>query len=262
MVLLKDTSGNFHEIAKDSFMSAVRGALGSLIKSYDKGTNINGVAVTGSTGTVNDLGFSSPSDLATVLGVKKRYEFVDMGLPSGTLWASKNLGAETPEDYGYYFSWGNFIGHKPNGSTFDYNWGSGNDGPYASTPGEQLTGDIPAANDAALRYFGGSCKMPTVTQYQELFNSSYTTNEWVENYRGTGVNGRLVTSKINGNTLFFPAAGNGYGTSLSDAGAYGGYWSRSLHSSANGYHLYFNSSGVNPASYNSRFFGFSVRAVQ
>ena len=69
VILLKDTSGNFHEIAKDSFMSAVRGALGSLIKSYDKGTNINGVAVTGSTGTVNDLGFSSPSDLATVLGV-------------------------------------------------------------------------------------------------------------------------------------------------------------------------------------------------
>lgn len=68
VVLLKDTSGNFHEIAKDSFMSAVRGALGSLIKSYDKGTNINGVAVTGSTGTVNDLGFSSPSDLASVLG--------------------------------------------------------------------------------------------------------------------------------------------------------------------------------------------------
>lgn len=72
VVLLKDTSGNFHEIAKDSFMSAVRGALGSLIKSYDKGTNINGVAVTGSTGTVNDLGFSSPSDLASVLGVPQR----------------------------------------------------------------------------------------------------------------------------------------------------------------------------------------------
>lgn len=68
VVLLKDTSGNYHEITKDSFMGAVRSALGSLIKNYDKGTNVNGIAVTGSTGTVNDLGFSSPSDLATVLG--------------------------------------------------------------------------------------------------------------------------------------------------------------------------------------------------
>ncbi len=69
VVLLKDTSGKYHEITKDSFMSAVRGALGSLIKGYDKGTAINGIAVTGSAGTVNDLGFSSPSDLASVLGV-------------------------------------------------------------------------------------------------------------------------------------------------------------------------------------------------
>ena len=68
VVLLKDTSGNYHEITKDSFMGAVRSALGSLIKNYDKGTNVNGIAVTGSTGTVNDLGFSSPSDLAAVLG--------------------------------------------------------------------------------------------------------------------------------------------------------------------------------------------------
>lgn len=74
VVLLKDTNGKYHEITKDSFMSAVRGALGSLIKGYDKGTAINGIAVTGSAGTVNDLGFSSPSDLASVLGGMQRHK--------------------------------------------------------------------------------------------------------------------------------------------------------------------------------------------
>ena len=113
--------------------------------------------------------------------------------------------------------------------------------------------------DAVQRYMGGSCKMPTTTQFAELFNSSYTTNEWTTK---NGVNGRLVTSKINGNSIFFPAAGHGYGTSLYSSGSYGYYWSRSLYSSANVFLLYFNSSSVDPQSYNSRFYGFSVRAVQ
>ena len=202
------------------------------------------------------------AEFAKAIKASVKGEFIDMGLPSGTLWASKNLGAETPEDYGYYFSWGNFIGRKPSGTTFSYNFGSAYDGPYASTPGAALTGDIPADNDAALRYLGGSARMPTVTQFQELFNSSYTTNEWVADYRGTGVAGRLVTSKINGNKIFFPAAGYGNGTSLYNAGTRGYYWSRSLVSGGtSGYGLSFDSSAVYPANRYNRFGGFSVRAV-
>ena len=222
-------------------------------------TTGSNVMLCGNDGTPD--GHMAMANLAGVLGVTKRMEFVDLGLPSGTLWATRNLGAETPEDYGYYFSWGNVIGQKPSGTTFDYNWGTDNNGNYASTTGAALTGDIPTNMDydAVQRYMGGSCKMPTTTQFAELFNSSYTTNEWTTK---NGVNGRLVTSKINGNSIFFPAAGFGHGTSLFNAGSRGYYWSRSLYSSASGYLLYFDSSGVSPQDSNSRFFGFSVRAVQ
>ena len=222
-------------------------------------TTGSNVMLCGNDGTPD--GHMTMANLAGVLGVTKRMEFVDLGLPSGTLWATRNLGAETPEDYGYYFSWGNVIGRKPSGTTFDYNWGNDNNENYASTPGAALTGDIPTNMDydAVQRYMGGSCKMPTTTQFAELFNSSYTTNEWTTK---NGVNGRLVTSKINGNSVFFPAAGDGSGTSLDDEGSYGCCWSRSLYSSAIGYNLTFNSSYVKPQSGNNRFLGFSVRAVQ
>ena len=222
-------------------------------------TTGSNVMLCGNDGTPD--GHMTMAKLGETLGVPKRLEFVDLGLPSGTLWATRNLGAETPEDYGYYFSWGNVVGRKPNGTTFDYNWGTDNNGNYASTTGAALTGDIPTNMDydAVQRYMGGSCKMPTTTQFAELFNSSYTTNELTTK---NGVNGRLVTSKINGNSIFFPAAGYGKGTSLLDAGSVGCYWSRSLSSSALGYNLYFSSSGVGPQDYSGRFIGLSVRAVQ
>ena len=222
-------------------------------------TTGSNVMLCGNDGTPD--GHMTMAKLGETLGVSKRIEFVDLGLPSGTLWATRNLGAETPEDYGYYFSWGNVVGRKPNGTTFDYNWGTDNNGNYASTTGAALTGDIPTNMDydAVQRYMGGSCKMPTTTQFAELYNSSYTTNEWTTK---NGVNGRLVTSKINGNSIFFPAAGYGYGTSLYHAGSDGCCWSRSLYSSAYGYYLYFNSSHVYPRSNDIRFYGFSVRAVQ
>ena len=237
------------------------GTLAAGIKEIFETTKQSGtnVMLCGNDGTPD--GHMTMAKLGETLGVPKRLEFVDLGLPSGTLWATRNLGAETPEDYGYYFSWGNVVGRKPNGTTFDYNWGTDNNGNYASTPGAALTGDIPTNMDydAVQRYMGGSCKMPTTTQFAELFNSSYTTNEWTTK---NGVNGRLVTSKINGNSIFFPAAGFGNGTSLYGAGSDGVYWSRSLCSSANGDSLNFNSSLVVPQGNNGRFYGFSVRAVQ
>jgi hypothetical protein len=76
------------------------------------------------------------------------------------------------------------------------------------------------------------------------------------------VAGRRFTSRINGNSIFFPAAGYRYGAGLSLRGALGNYWSSSLNSQAYGYYLYFGSEGVSPSSNDGRFFGFSVRAVQ
>ena len=181
---------------------------------------------------------------------------VDLALPSGLLWCEHNVGAASPYEDGLYFSWGNIEGHT---GTDGYDFGTSNDGPYASTPGAALTGDIPAGNDydAARHNMGAPWRMPTVGEFQEL--NSNCDSIWTDE---DGVAGRRFTSRINGNSIFFPASGGRYGTGLNDRGSYGNYWSSSLYSQTYGYRLHFDASGVSPANLSNRFYGFSVRAVQ
>ena len=181
---------------------------------------------------------------------------VDLALPSGVLWADKNIGASTPYEDGLYFSWGNITGHTGDDG---YDFGTSNDGPYASTDGAALTGNIPTNTtyDAARHNMGAPWRMPTVGEFQEL--NANCDSEWTDE---DGVAGRRFTSRINGNSIFFPAAGLRSGTGLYDRGTDGYYWSSSLYSQANGYYLLFNLGGVYPANTYDRFHGFSVRAVQ
>ena len=181
---------------------------------------------------------------------------VDLALPSGLLWCEHNVGAASPYDDGLYFSWGNVEGHT---GTDGYDFGTSNDGPYASTPGAALTGNISVDGtyDAARHNMGAPWRMPTQPEFQELADNC--TSEWTDE---DGVAGRRFTSNINGNSIFFPASGDRSGTSLNSRGSHGYYWSSSLYSSANGCNLSFSSGGVNPAGRNGRFDGFSVRAVQ
>jgi len=206
--------------------------------------------------------------------------FIDLGLPSGTKWAKGNIvsdgnggykvGEET--DYGAYFSWGNVTPHfSSNGSSFDngYNWGTSNTAsPYKNTAGAAITSEsypntdaVFAANsgyDAARQLLGGSWRMPTSTEFLELYYNC--TWAWITK---DGVNGVELTSNVNGKKVFFPAAGDGRSTSLRSRGSRGFYWSSSLRSSTNGHCLTLDSSfGISPQNFNSRFFGYSVRAVQ
>ena len=182
--------------------------------------------------------------------------FVDLALPSGLLWCEHNVGASTPYEDGLYFSWGNVTGHT---GTDGYDFGTSNDGPYAQTTGAALTGNIPTNGtyDAARHNMGAPCRMPTVGEFQEL--NAQCDSEWTDE---DGVAGRRFTSRINGNSIFFPASGYRYGTVLYNRGSFGYYWSASLYSQTYGYYLHFNASGVHPANYYTRFDGFSVRAVQ
>ena len=182
--------------------------------------------------------------------------FVDLALPSGLLWCEHNVGATTPYEDGLYFSWGNITGHTGDDG---YDFGTSNDGPYAQTTGAALTGNIPTNGtyDAARHNMGAPCRMPTVGEFQEL--NAQCDSEWTDE---DGVAGRRFTSRINGNSIFFPASGNRYGTGLNYRGSYGYYWSASLLSQTYGYNLNFSSTGVGPAYDSNRFSGFSVRAVQ
>jgi hypothetical protein len=179
--------------------------------------------------------------------------FVDLALPSGLLWCEHNVGASTPYEHGLYFSWGNVIGHAE-GSGYDFS-----DAVYAETPGAALTGNIPVNGtyDLARHNMGAPCRLPTVGEFQEL--NSNCDSEWTDE---DGVAGRRFTSRINGNSIFFPASGYYDGTSLNGRGSHGLYWSSSYYSASVAYGLLFISSGVNPAYDNVRRLGFTARAVQ
>ncbi len=187
------------------------------------------------------------------------HEYVDLGLPSGTKWATCNVGANSPEEYGDYFAWGEtapkdyydwstYFDTDDNGNTFKkYNNNGG------------LTELLPE-DDAATANWGSGWQMPSFDQMKELFNSSYTTSEWTQL---NGVNGRKITSKSNGNSIFLPAAGYRYDTSLGGAGSSGYYWSRSLSASNSvyAYSLFFGSDSV-VWRYGSRGCGQGVRPVR
>jgi len=179
--------------------------------------------------------------------------FVDLALPSGLLWCEHNIGATTPYEHGLYFSWGNVIGHAE-GSGYDFS-----DVVYAETAGAALTGNIPVNNtyDMARHNMGAPCRLPTSGEFTELNNNC--DSEWTDE---DGVAGRRFTSRINGNSIFFPASGYYGGTSLKYRGSYGFYWSSSYLSATNAYDLDFNSSNVYPASNYDRRLGFTARAVQ
>jgi hypothetical protein len=179
--------------------------------------------------------------------------FVDLALPSGLLWCEHNVGAATPYEDGLYFSWGNVIGHAE-GSGYDFS-----DAVYAETPGAALTGNIPVNGtyDLARHNMGAPCRLPTTGEFTEL--NSNCDSEWTDE---DGVAGRRFTSRINGNSIFFPASGDYNGTTLNGRGSGGFYWSSSYNSATGAYGLSFNSSSVDPAYKHNRRYGFTARAVQ
>ena len=179
--------------------------------------------------------------------------FVDLALPSGLLWCEHNVGASTPYEHGLYFSWGNVEGHAE-GSGYDFS-----DAVYAETDGAALTGNIAVGNtyDMARHNMGAPCRLPTSGEFQELYNNCDT--EWTDE---DNVAGRRFTSRINGNSIFFPASGLYSGTSLNGRGTNGRYWSSTWYSETSASNLGFNSSNVSPQNVNYRRYGFTVRAVQ
>lgn len=187
------------------------------------------------------------------------HEYVDLGLPSGTLWATMNIGATAPEDYGDYFAWGETSGYNDGKTIFEwstYQFNPSGDG-QTFTKYNSTDGLLGLEDDAAHVKLGGEWRMPSEEQFDELINDSYTTTEWTTQ---NGVNGLKITSKTNGNSIFLPAAGARNSSSLISAGSLGYYWSRTL-SLDDPKGLYFVSSYAD--TYNSyRYCGHSVRPVR
>lgn len=134
-------------------------------------------------------------------------ECVDLGLPSHTLWAATNVGASSPEGFGDYYAWGEVETQASGRYWWDsYKWGnasSSNSGltKYNSTDG--LTRLLPE-DDAATVNWKNSWRIPTKDEFDELINTTYTTLDWTTQ---NGVSGMKITSKVNGKSIFLPAAG-------------------------------------------------------
>ena len=179
-------------------------------------------------------------------------EAIDLGLPSGTKWASWNIGAAAPEEYGNNYAWGETEEKDV------YSWST-----YTHCDGSRKTchhiGDDIAGTefDVAHVKWGGSWRMPSLDQYKELIEKC--TRKWTTQ---NGVKGTLVTGP-NGNAIFLPAAGHCWDGYLSDVGEYGSYWSSSLnfYYEDYAYYLRFDSDDWYWSGSSRGEVGYSVRAV-
>jgi len=197
---------------------------------------------------------------------QKKHKYVDLGLPSGTLWATTNVGAENPWDYGDYFAWGETT------TKSKYDWSTYK---YANGADDKLTKycynsefgnngftddktELERSDDAASFNWGSDWCIPTQDQLQELDDEctwTWTTDHGIDGYKVIGANGK---------SIFLPAAGCRYGTDLFGVGSYGHYWSSSLNTDDqyNGRYLDFDSGGVFPDYRINRRYGQTVRAVR
>lgn len=193
--------------------------------------------------------------------VSVSYNAVDLGLPSGTLWADRNVGADSPEDYGDYFAWG----ETSTKSIYDwstYKWCQGSNTSMTKYCTKSSYGIVDnktvldLEDDAAYVNMGTEWRMPTSDELKELRNKctwTRTSQKGTKGYKVTGPNGK---------SIFLPAAGHRGGSSLYDAGSSGYYWSASLNESNPGgaWYLFFYSSDRYMYSL-SRYYGRTVRAV-
>ncbi len=202
-------------------------------------------------------------------------EAVDMGLPSGVKWATFNLGAGAPEEYGDYYAWGETEPYYTEGHAQDNpcsNWKDGKSEGYVWSTYKWCEGsessltkyfidddkmELDLEDDAASANWGGDWRMPTQEDWAELMancNWTWTTRN--------GVNGQLATSRLNNNSIFFPAAGDRQGTYFYHAGSTGGYWSSTVNpeTTSNARYADFYSATIRFANA-PRYYGFPVRPV-
>ena len=192
-------------------------------------------------------------------------DWVDLGLPSGTLWATCNVGANSPEDYGDYFAWGETV-PKDYYDWSTYKWCNGSYTTmtkYCTNSSYGYNGFVDnktvldPEDDAAYVNWGSIWRMPSKEQLDELRNKC----TWIWTQRN-GVNGCMVTGP-SGKSLFLPAAGDRYCEAIREADVSCRYWSRTLYPfrPSTAYHLSYYSGNFYTDS-PSRILGFPVRAVR
>lgn len=215
------------------------------------------------------------------------YNIVDLGLPSGTLWADRNVGASSPEDTGLYFQWGDTVGYTAEQvaageKVFDWNHyfdttdGGATINKYSIESGLKV---LESTDDAAYIHMGADWRMPTADQIRELWNNtefriidiygnSYYDAEFSKNSPvGPNEVAGVEFTGSNGNSIFLPAAGYCQGSELAKYKTNCAYWSSNTDtytspSEGTSYMIGFNLSSIRFTSNLSRYFGYSIRGVK
>lgn len=234
---------------------------------YDDGTEDEGTSPTDSIMSPTDDSIL-PNDSTSggkdepIVSDSLEYEHhvaIDLGL--SVKWATCNVGASSPEEYGEYFSWGetktksSYTDCPLHGRNQSYN--------YLRDRGIIDYDGLTAAYDAATANWGDAWRMPTVYEIRELLNNCIW--EWTTY---NGVNGYLVTGP-NGNSIFLPAAGHWDGTDIDYAGSKGHYWSAAplaytgadYGDTGRAYYLDFHSDYYQGGSFCHRYHGHTIRPV-
>ena len=212
--------------------------------------------------------------------------YVNLGLPSGTLWAKTNLDASQANGFAIsaiqygcsYVSWGNTVMHNPvSDSAFDYDFGGRNsqapwyDGqPYGETPGCSIMTNIGLSGDVARILAGVPWRMPSEMDFVELFANtefidangdvipSSTADKRVN---VDGIVGIYLKSKINDARIFFAACGEGSQSNLANLSAGGYYWSSTFVDDSSAKAMRFSGNDQPAAASRSRFLGYPIRPV-
>ena len=164
----------------------------------------------------------------SVSGKIDDYYYVDLGLRSKTMWATCNVGASKPEEYGDYFAWGE-TSPKETYRLDNYKFSEDSCNTFTKYVLDSVYGaydgltTLDVGDDAAVQNWGRQWRMPTLEQWDELvFGCDW---KWMDDFNGSGVAGQVGTSKANGNTIFLPATGGKHDNTSSLVGFFGYYWS-------------------------------------
>ena len=193
-------------------------------------------------------------------------EYVDLGLPSGTLWTKCNIGANTETDEGLWFAWGETTGYTTEQIGVDRNFESSEYSINKYNNTDHLLA-LRYEDDAAYNILGSAWTIPSCEHFMELFDRDNTTITYESDYNSSGVSGFLITSKVNQNTLFFPMIGCATDGTLDSTELV--YWTRDFlqnYNTKKAYAFQCTSTTIqNPRKYNMQlkyeYYGCKLRAV-
>ena len=190
------------------------------------------------------------------------HRFIDLGLPSGTLWAETNVDAMTAADGGGYYAWGETeTKTEYTLDTYKFKTADGGSSKYNTTD-SLIT--LQSEDDVATVKWGPNCRIPTRAECKEVFNEDYCTLTWTSkiNSKGDTISGYEVVSNANGNSIFVPAAGIYSLNSIVNYNKTGNYWGSTQEYTIDekAYGVFFFN-GYSGPDFSWRYFGHTIRPV-